>query len=88
MFPIGSMGLGYLPIWMVDFYGINVGKYTVRPMDPMGLVLSKSYPIIWDGKPLPGFQSPVRMITFFSFSQDDYGFGISKQMFPSTTLRP
>ena len=21
---------------MVDFYGINVGKYTVRPMDPMG----------------------------------------------------
>ncbi len=29
--------LVYLPIitdpWMVDFYGINVGKYTVRPMD-------------------------------------------------------
>ena len=23
---------------MVDFYGINVGKYTVRPMDPMGKV--------------------------------------------------
>ena len=22
---------------MVDFYGINVGKYTVRPMDPMGM---------------------------------------------------
>ena len=53
---------------LVEFYGSNVGKYTVRPMDPMGLVLSKSYPIIWDGKPLPGFQSPVRMITFFSFS--------------------
>ena len=23
--------------WMVDFYGKLVGKYTVRPMDPMGL---------------------------------------------------
>ena len=21
---------------MVDFYGFHVGKYTVRPMDPMG----------------------------------------------------
>ena len=27
----------YLPDpWMVDFYGNNVGKYTVRSMDPMG----------------------------------------------------
>ena len=25
----------YLPTWMVDFHGINVGKYT-SPMDPMG----------------------------------------------------
>ena len=24
---------------MVDFYGFHVGKYTVRPMDPMGYVL-------------------------------------------------
>ena len=23
---------------MVGFYGINVGKYTVRPMDPMGFL--------------------------------------------------
>ena len=34
--PIGSMGLIYLPTWMLDFYGFHVGKYTVRPMDPMG----------------------------------------------------
>ena len=33
--PIGSMGLIYLPTWMVDFYGINVAKYTI-PMDPLG----------------------------------------------------
>ena len=31
------MGLVYLPTWMVDFYGINVGKYT-SPMDPMGFI--------------------------------------------------
>ena len=30
----GSMGLVYLPTWMVDFYGFHVGKYTVRPMHP------------------------------------------------------
>ena len=35
-FPIGSMGLVYLPTWMDDFYGKSVGKYT-SPMDPMGL---------------------------------------------------
>ncbi len=30
----GSMGRTvYLPTWIVDLYGINVGKYTVRPMD-------------------------------------------------------
>ena len=23
--------------WMVDFYGFHVGKYTVRPMDGMGV---------------------------------------------------
>ena len=33
-YSIGSMGLVYLPTWMVDFYGINVSKYTVRPIDP------------------------------------------------------
>ena len=27
--PIGSMGLVYLPTWMVDFYGFHVGKYTM-----------------------------------------------------------
>ena len=26
----------FLPIWIVDFYGVHVGKYTVRPMDPQG----------------------------------------------------
>ena len=31
---VGSMGLAYLPTWMVDFYGFHVGKYTVPPMDP------------------------------------------------------
>ena len=25
----------YLPTWMVDFYGLNVGRYTLRPMDGM-----------------------------------------------------
>ena len=24
---------------MVDFYGKNIGKYTVRPMDPMGSLI-------------------------------------------------
>ena len=32
--PIPSMGLVYLPTWIVDFYGINITKYTKRPMDP------------------------------------------------------
>ena len=27
--PIASMGLVYLPTWMVDFYGFHVGKYTI-----------------------------------------------------------
>ena len=31
----GSMGLVYLPTWMVDFFnGKLIDKYTVRPMDP------------------------------------------------------
>ena len=29
LFPIGSMGLVYLPTWMVDFM-VNVGKYTIH----------------------------------------------------------
>ena len=33
--PIPSMGLVYLPTWMVVCYGFHVGKYT-SPMDPMG----------------------------------------------------
>ena len=33
----GSMGLVYLPTWMVDVYGKLVGEYTVRPMDAMGI---------------------------------------------------
>ena len=38
--PIPSMGRTvYLrTTWMVDFYGKLVGKYTVRPMDALGLV--------------------------------------------------
>ena len=28
--------MAYLPIHLVDFYGFHVGKYTDRPMDPMG----------------------------------------------------
>ena len=27
----------YLPTWMADLYGFHVGKYTVRPMDPLGM---------------------------------------------------
>ena len=33
---IGSIGLVYLPTWMVDCYGWLLGKYT-SPMDPMGM---------------------------------------------------
>ena len=29
-------GILYLPTFLVDFYGFRVGKYTVRPMDPLG----------------------------------------------------
>ena len=29
-------GMVYLPTFFADLYGINVGKYTVRPMDPFG----------------------------------------------------
>ena len=37
----GSMGRTvYLPDpWMVDFHESNVAKYTVRPMDPMGIAM-------------------------------------------------
>ena len=37
-YPLWIHGTGpvYLPTWMLDFYGFHVGKYTVRPMDPMG----------------------------------------------------
>ena len=33
--PKGSMGLVYLPSFMVDFYGFHVGKYIPSCMDPM-----------------------------------------------------
>ena len=29
-YPIGSMGLVYLPTWMVDFYGFHVGEYAIH----------------------------------------------------------
>ena len=41
----------YLPTWMVDFYGINVDKYTVRPMHNMGMVTAWVGPQIDDGQP-------------------------------------
>ena len=31
-----SMGRAHLPKWLI-FYGFHVGKYTVRPMDGMGI---------------------------------------------------
>ena len=31
MVPIPSMGLVHFPTWMVDFHGINVGKYRIVP---------------------------------------------------------
>ena len=37
---IGSMGLIYLPTWMVDFYGFHVGKYT-SSMAGMGYVIEQ-----------------------------------------------
>ena len=43
--PIWSM-YGIFPYiylhWMVDFYGLNVGKYIVRPMDPIYAI--ETYP--------------------------------------------
>ena len=43
----GSMGLVYLPTWMVDFYGFHVGKYT-SPMDPQGYFETlNSQPFLW-----------------------------------------
>ena len=36
----------YLPTWMVDLYGINVGKYT-SPMDPMGFKVQVSKEKHW-----------------------------------------
>ena len=42
VFPIPSMGLVYLPTWMVHFYGFHVGKYTVRPMDCLGCILRQT----------------------------------------------
>ena len=38
--PIGPMALVSLPSWMVDFFMVNVGKYT-SPMDPMGYITPK-----------------------------------------------
>ena len=32
----------YRSMNFVDFYGINVGKYTVRPMDAMGHILPET----------------------------------------------
>jgi len=40
--PMGSMGLVYLPTWMVDFYGFHVGRYT-SPVDPVGLKVNDNY---------------------------------------------
>ena len=34
--------LVYIPTWMVDFFLVHVGKYTVRPMDGMGLGCEKN----------------------------------------------
>ncbi len=43
--PIGNMGLVYKTyIWLIMMV-VNVGKYTVRPMDPIGLIYLK-----WNGK--------------------------------------
>ena len=38
------MGTGiFTDMQEVDFYGINGGKYTVRPMDPMGLEIQSNF---------------------------------------------
>ena len=39
--PIGSMGLVYVATICSFFHGKLVGKYTVRPMDPMGSNLGR-----------------------------------------------
>ena len=45
-----SMGLIFLPTWMVDFDWVNVGNYTVRPMDAMVMVYPKNpHPLLHPG---------------------------------------
>ena len=90
-FPIPSMGLVYLPTWMVDFMvnlptwmvdclWVNVGKYTVRPMDSIhgfleptnGRSLENSRCgslISINEKPLkPAFSSCLKQGTFLCFT--------------------
>ena len=38
-FPLPSMGRTAYSPTMVDFFAFRVGKFTVRPMDPMGLMI-------------------------------------------------
>ena len=47
-------GSVYLPTWMVDFYRINVGKYT-SPMDPSWFFASKKHMEFLNFHPSPGF---------------------------------
>ena len=52
--PIPSMGLVYLPTWIVDFYGKLVGKYT-SPMDGMGWSKPRGLSAVYRGmKYYPG----------------------------------
>ena len=41
LIPIGSMGLVYLPTCTINLSHLT-GKYTVRPMDPIGLLCGPS----------------------------------------------
>ena len=36
------MGRLYIYLYLVDFYGFHVAKYTVRPMDPSWVYISIS----------------------------------------------
>ena len=38
----GTNGIFTYVTWMVDFFFEKVGKYTVRPVDPMGIVCMNS----------------------------------------------
>ena len=71
--PIGSMGLVYLPyIYHKHQPFIHAGKYTVRPMDPMGTPINSLY---W---------TPIPMLKPPNSSGEGHGVHLQLRLEPST----